>query len=95
MGRERDPLDYLSEAWRQLRLSVRCPTRVPTWDAVVLTAASPAQADLYQRHLGRAQANGIIAPQTVVLAVPDPEAAASAPVPPPSMPFDPSHTTCK
>lgn len=73
MGRERDPLDYLSEAWRQLRLSVRCPARVPTWDAVVLTAASPAQAELYQRHLERAQANGIIATETVVLAVPDPE----------------------
>jgi fucokinase len=69
----REPLEYLAEAWRVLRLSVRCPTRVPTWDAVVLTAASAAQAELYQRQLERAQSNGTIAKQTVVLAVPDPE----------------------
>jgi len=75
MGSERvkESLDYLSEAWRVLRLSVRCPTRVATWDAVVLTAASPAQAELYQRHLEQAQVNGTIAKQTVVLAVPDPQ----------------------
>lgn len=70
---KKDPLDYLSEAWRVLRLSVRCPTRVATWDAVVVTAASPAQAELYQKHLERAQGNGTIAEQTVVLAVPDPQ----------------------
>lgn len=43
----REPLENLAEAWRVLRLSVRCPTRVPTWDAVVLSAASAAQAELY------------------------------------------------
>ncbi|KAG0577868.1 hypothetical protein KC19_5G187500 [Ceratodon purpureus] len=69
----REPLEYLEEAWRVLRLSVRCPTRVPTWDAIVLTAASPAQAELYQLHLERAQRNGTIGEKTVVLAVPDPE----------------------
>ena len=68
-----DPLDYLAEAWRVLRLSVRCPMRVPTWDAVVLTAASPAQAELYQHQLEQAQLNGTISKQTAVLAVPDPD----------------------
>lgn len=69
----KDPLDYLTEAWRVLRLSVRCSTRVPTWDAVMLTAASPAQANLYQLRLEQAKMHGTIAKETVVLAVPDPE----------------------
>ncbi|KAG6427218.1 hypothetical protein SASPL_111460 [Salvia splendens] len=62
----------LRRAWYHLRLSVRDPTRVRTWDAVVLTAASPEQAELYNLQLNRAKRMGRIAPSTVTLAVPDP-----------------------
>lgn len=63
----------LRRAWYHLRLSVRDPTRVPTWDAVVLTAASPEQAELYNWQLSRAKRMGRIAPSTITLAVPDPD----------------------
>ncbi|CAN1309419.1 Bifunctional fucokinase/fucose pyrophosphorylase, partial [Linum perenne] len=63
----------LRKSWYHLRLSVRHPTRVPTWDAIVLTAASPEQAELYEWQLRRAKRMGRIAPSTVTLAVPDPE----------------------
>ncbi|KAK3011500.1 hypothetical protein RJ639_011108, partial [Escallonia herrerae] len=49
------------------------PTRIPTWDAIVLTAASPEQAELYQWQLRRAKRIGRIAGSTVTLAVPDPD----------------------
>ncbi|KAK6137079.1 hypothetical protein DH2020_029178 [Rehmannia glutinosa] len=62
----------LRRAWYHLRLSVRDPTRVPTWDAIVLTAASPEQAELYNWQLKRAKRMGRIAPSTITLAVPDP-----------------------
>nr|XP_027109609.1 bifunctional fucokinase/fucose pyrophosphorylase [Coffea arabica] len=62
----------LRKAWYHLRLSVRHPTRVPTWDAIVLTAASPHQAHLYHWHLNRGKRIGRIAPSTLTLAVPDP-----------------------
>ncbi|KAL8494886.1 hypothetical protein ACS0TY_019160 [Phlomoides rotata] len=62
----------LRRAWYHLRLSVRDPTRVRTWDAVVLTAASPEQAELYNWQLSRAKRMGRIAPSTITLAVPDP-----------------------
>ncbi|XP_071932799.1 bifunctional fucokinase/GDP-fucose pyrophosphorylase isoform X1 [Coffea arabica] len=62
----------LRKAWYHLRLSVRHPTRVPTWDAIVLTASSPHQAHLYHWHLNRAKRIGRIAPSTLTLAVPDP-----------------------
>lgn len=62
----------LPRAWYHLRLSVRDPTRVRTWDAIILTAASPDQADLYNCHLSRAKRMGRIASSTVTLAVPDP-----------------------
>ncbi|XP_074273217.1 bifunctional fucokinase/GDP-fucose pyrophosphorylase isoform X2 [Silene latifolia] len=63
----------LRKSWYRLRLSVRHPTRVPTWDAIVLTAASPEQAKLYDWQLNRAKRLGRIAPATVTLAVPDPD----------------------
>ncbi|KAF5743775.1 hypothetical protein HS088_TW08G00362 [Tripterygium wilfordii] len=63
----------LRKSWYHLRLSVRHPARVPTWDAIVLTAASPEQAQLYEWQLKRAKRMGRIAPSTVTLAVPDPE----------------------
>ncbi|RAL47638.1 hypothetical protein DM860_011376 [Cuscuta australis] len=62
----------LRKSWYHLRLSVRHPARVPTWDAVVLTAASPEQARLYEWQLNRAKRMGRIAQSTVTLAVPDP-----------------------
>ncbi|KAK4418497.1 Bifunctional fucokinase/fucose pyrophosphorylase [Sesamum alatum] len=62
----------LRRAWYHLRLSVRDPTRVRTWDAIVLTAASPEQAELYDWQLNRAKRMGRIAPSTITLAVPDP-----------------------
>ena len=65
----------LRKSWYRLRLSVRHPARVPTWDAIVLTAASPEQAALYDWQLRRAKRMGRIAPSTLTLAVPDPDGA--------------------
>ncbi|XP_062155727.1 bifunctional fucokinase/fucose pyrophosphorylase [Alnus glutinosa] len=62
----------LRKSWYHLRLSVRHPSRVPTWDAIVLTAASPEQAQLYDWQLKRAKRMGRVSPSTVTLAVPDP-----------------------
>ncbi|KAK7397452.1 hypothetical protein VNO78_18624 [Psophocarpus tetragonolobus] len=67
-----DLTSLLRKSWYHLRLSVRDPCRVPTWDAIVLTAASPEQAQLYNWQLERAKRMGRIAPSTVTLAVPDP-----------------------
>uniref|UniRef100_A0A1D1XL93 Bifunctional fucokinase/fucose pyrophosphorylase n=1 Tax=Anthurium amnicola TaxID=1678845 RepID=A0A1D1XL93_9ARAE len=64
--------DVLRRSWCRLRLSVRHPARAPTWDAIVLTAASPQQAELYDWQLRRAKRMGRIAEATVTLAVPDP-----------------------
>ncbi|KAJ9539092.1 hypothetical protein OSB04_031825, partial [Centaurea solstitialis] len=63
----------LRKSWYRLRLSVRSPCRVPTWDAIVLTAASPEQAALYESQLKRAVRFGRISDSTVTLAVPDPD----------------------
>ncbi|KAL6982130.1 fucokinase [Sarracenia purpurea var. burkii] len=68
-----DLAGVLRKSWYRLRLSVRHPSRVPTWDAIVLTAASPQQAELYEWQLRRAKRMGRIAASTVTLAVPDPE----------------------
>ncbi|KAF8379975.1 hypothetical protein HHK36_027442 [Tetracentron sinense] len=65
----------LRKSWYYLRLSVRHPSRVPTWDAIVLTAASPEQAELYDWQLKRAKRMGRIATSTITLAVPDPDGA--------------------
>ncbi|KAE9616027.1 putative transferase [Lupinus albus] len=62
----------LRKSWYNLRLSVRDPSRVPTWDAILLTASSPQQALLYNSHLLRAKRLRRISPSTVILAVPDP-----------------------
>lgn len=51
---------------------MRDPTRVPTWDVIILTASSPEQAELFNWQLARAKRIGRIAPSTVTLAVPDP-----------------------
>ncbi|XAR62942.1 Fucose-1-phosphate guanylyltransferase [Bertholletia excelsa] len=68
-----DLTDVLRKSWYRLRLSVRHPSRVPTWDAIVLTAASPEQAELFDWQLRRAKRMGRIAGSTVTLAVPDPD----------------------
>ncbi|XP_044983239.1 bifunctional fucokinase/fucose pyrophosphorylase isoform X1 [Hordeum vulgare subsp. vulgare] len=65
----------LRKAWCRLRLSARDPARVPPWDAVVLTAASPEQAALYDRQLARARRLARFPPSTAALAVPDPDGA--------------------
>ncbi|KAK7338087.1 hypothetical protein VNO77_18686 [Canavalia gladiata] len=67
-----DLASLLRKSWYHLRLSVRHPSRVPTWDAIVLTAASPEQAQLYNWQLNRAKRMGRISSSTVTLAVPDP-----------------------
>ncbi|XP_050385253.1 bifunctional fucokinase/fucose pyrophosphorylase [Argentina anserina] len=67
-----DVAAVLRKSWYRLRLSVRHPSRAATWDAIVLTAASPEQAELYHWQLNRAKRMGRIAPSTVTLAVPDP-----------------------
>ncbi|RDX96241.1 Bifunctional fucokinase/fucose pyrophosphorylase, partial [Mucuna pruriens] len=67
-----DLASLLRKSWYHLRLSVRDSCRVPTWDAIVLTAASPEQAELYNWQLNRAKRMGRISPSTVTLAVPDP-----------------------
>ncbi|GAB2217475.1 hypothetical protein Droror1_Dr00000667 [Drosera rotundifolia] len=68
-----DAATLLRKSWYRLRLSVRDPRRVPTWDAVVLTAASPEQAALYEWQMRKAKRMGRIAEGTVILAVPDPD----------------------
>ncbi|KAJ1299122.1 hypothetical protein BS78_01G507400 [Paspalum vaginatum] len=65
----------LRKAWCRLRLSARDPARVPPWDAVVLTAASPEQAALYNRQLERARRLGRFPASTAAIAVPDPDGA--------------------
>ncbi|ESW19329.1 hypothetical protein PHAVU_006G115200 [Phaseolus vulgaris] len=67
-----DLVSLLRKSWYHLRLSIRHPSRVPTWDAIVLTAASPEQAQLYNWQLERAKRMGRISSTTVTLAVPDP-----------------------
>ncbi len=42
------------------------------WSAIVVTATSPTQAQSYQQEMNRLQQKGLIAEQTIVLAVPDP-----------------------
>lgn len=66
-------VSVLRKSWYHLRLSVRDPSRIPTWDAIVLTAASPEQAELYNWQLKRAKRMGRIAESTITLAVPDPD----------------------
>jgi len=65
----------LRKAWCRLRLSARDPARVPPWDAVVLTAASPEQTALYNRQLERARSLGRFPASTTAIAVPDPDGA--------------------
>lgn len=72
MKQKEDLASLLRKSWYHLRLSVRDPCRVPTWDAILLTAASPEQAQLYNWQLERAKRMGRISASTFTLAVPDP-----------------------
>ncbi|XP_078447858.1 L-fucokinase/GDP-L-fucose pyrophosphorylase isoform X2 [Wolffia australiana] len=65
----------LRRSWWRLRLSERNPGRAPPWDVILLTAASPRQAELFQWQLRRAKRMGRIAESTVTLAVSDPDGA--------------------
>ncbi|NOY79718.1 MAG: hypothetical protein GXP31_01805 [Kiritimatiellaeota bacterium] len=65
-------LDALSHGWNVLRLAAEVPDRVPTWDAVVLTAAGEKQAALYTRRLEEVRRRGLVAGPTRLLVVPDP-----------------------
>lgn len=65
-------IHVLEEAWFALRLCVRCPARAPFWDAVLLTAASPQQAELFGQMLEQAKRQGTLPDSTLVMAVPDP-----------------------
>ena len=66
-------LDYLAEGMAILDLSVETPERVPGWDAVVLTAASEQQAELYRLQIEAARRRGRIGSGTLTLVAPDPE----------------------
>lgn len=65
-------IGYLARGWSALRLAVESPERFPSWDAVILTAASEAQARLYDRRLAEARASGRLPPRTLAFAAPDP-----------------------
>lgn len=62
----------LGQCWARHRLAVAAPDRFPSWDWVILTAASEPQARLYDLALEEARARGVLAPATRTLVVPDP-----------------------
>jgi fucokinase len=68
-------LKPLIDAWRLLRLAAAAPDRVPGWDIVVVTAASSAQAALYQHRLEAVRTAGLVAPATKLRVIADPEGA--------------------
>jgi len=65
-------VDYLAQGWARLHLAVETPERVPSWDVILLTAASPLQAALYERQLQAVRRRGRVPAPTRVLVVPDP-----------------------
>jgi fucokinase len=66
-------LDWLAHGWALMYLSIKNPDRIPGWDAVVLTAASPSQAELYRLRLEAARKLGRLSPRVLTLVAPDPE----------------------
>lgn len=62
----------LGKCWARHRLAVAAPGRFPSWDWVVLTAASEPQARLYDLALEEARSRGVLASATRTLVVPDP-----------------------
>ena len=67
-------LQYLARGWSALRLAVESPDRFPSWDAVILTAASDAQARLYERRMEEARDCGILPERTLTIAAPEHDA---------------------
>jgi fucokinase len=65
-------LQYLAQSTAQLRLSVDASERVAAWDVVMLTAASPHQAKLYEMQLKAVRRRGLIGPRTLTLVAEDP-----------------------
>ncbi len=63
----------LSDGWRMLRLAAAAPDRIASWDAIVLTAASPAQAALYRHRLERLHRLGRVPGRTRLVVVADPD----------------------
>ncbi len=66
-------LDHLAAGFSLLHLASSAPERVASWDAIVLTAASPQQAELYRLQLQLARQRGRIAARTLTLVAPDPD----------------------
>ncbi len=62
----------LAAAWNTLRLAVEASDRVAFWDMVVLTAASEAQARLYEKQAEQVRRRGLLPPRTRVLVAADP-----------------------
>ncbi|MFO7870846.1 MAG: L-fucokinase [Kiritimatiellia bacterium] len=67
------PLHYLAEGSAELHLSVEAPERVPGWDVVVLTAASPRQAHIYEIQLESARKRGLLGTATRAIVAADPD----------------------
>jgi fucokinase len=63
----------LIDGWRVLHLAAAVPDRQPAWDAVVVTAASPAQAALYRGQMDRLRRLGRVAASTRLEVIADPE----------------------
>ena len=66
-------LQYLAQSTALLRLSVDASERVAAWDVIILTAASPHQARLYETQLAAVRRRGLIGEQTMTLVAEDPE----------------------
>ena len=66
-------LQYLAQSTALLRLSVDASERVAAWDVIILTAASPHQARLYETQLAAVRHRGLIGEQTMTLVAEDPE----------------------
>lgn len=62
----------LAGGWARHRLAIAAPERFPSWDWVILTAASEAQAEWYSIALEAARHRGALAAATRTAVVPDP-----------------------
>ncbi len=62
----------LAHCWARHRLTVVSPERFPSWDWIILTAASESQAEWYELALEAARGRGLFSPLTRTLVVPDP-----------------------
>ena len=65
-------MQHLAACWARHRLAIAAPDRFPSWDWVLLTAASESQAEWYSLAIEAARARGVLARATRTLVVPDP-----------------------